>query len=364
MKKRKDGRYQSSVMITDPLTNEKKRVYVYGYTEEEIYREKERVKRNNGAKNVLENMPFKHWISEWLQIKKTEISPSTLNDYTARIDKHIIPRIGSIPLTKITPSTIRIVLNAIVGERNKKYIYMLLRAILQQAYIDGIIRRNPCIAVKPPKYKPQEKKIISPQEFYLLVNYAGTEQYRRIFILAYYTGMRRAEICALKWENVDMQNNIIHVSSAAKRLKDGYILGEPKSNSGIRNIFLSRKEIDVLKQQYIYQKEKFLSKGDKVKSTDFVFTSDVSFRNMISPQTLSHTFERAKNSAGIRSAITFHSFRHTHTTMLVERGIPIKAIQARLGHSTPAFTLERYAHNTDKMQSEIVDILNKEPKII
>lgn len=364
MKKRKDGRYQSSVTISDPLTNEKKRIYVYGYTEEEIIREKERVRKNNGAKSVIENMPLSRWISEWIQIKKTEVSLGTLQDYEARINKHITCRIGDIPLAKITPSTIRSVLNAVIGERNRKYIYMLLHAILQQAYIDGIIRRNPCIAVKPPKYKPQEKKIITPKEFYLLVNYADTEQYKRLFVIAYYTGMRRAEICALKWQDVDLENNVIQVTSAARRLKDGYILGEPKTISGIRSIFLSKKEIDVLNKQYIYQKEKFLANGDKVKKSDFVFTSDIYFKNMISPQTLSHAFERAKRKAGIRSHITFHSFRHTHTTMLVERGIPIKAIQARLGHSTPAFTLERYAHNTDKMQTEIVNILNKEPKII
>lgn len=80
MKKRKDGRYQSSVTISDPLTNEKKRIYVYGYTEEEIIREKERVRKNNGAKSVIENMPLSRWISEWIQIKKTEVSLGTLQD--------------------------------------------------------------------------------------------------------------------------------------------------------------------------------------------------------------------------------------------------------------------------------------------
>ncbi len=85
---------------------------------------------------------------------------------------------------------------------------------------------------------------------------------------------------------------------------------------------------------------------------------------MITPNGLTHIFRRAKKAAGIKTAITFHSFRHTHTTMLVESGIPIKAIQIRLGHSTPTFTLTQYAHNTEKMQQEIVDFLNKQPKII
>ena len=240
MKKRKDGRYQSSVMITDPLTNEKKRVYVYGYTEDEVIREKERVRKNNGTINIIENIPFKDWLNEWLAIKKKEVTPTTFLDYTFRINKHIVPQIGDIPLIKITPSTVRAVINKVVGDRNKKYIYTLLNAILQQAYIDGILRRNPCIAVKSPRYKKSEKSIISMREFNLLLSFAKSKQYRNMFILAYYTGMRRAEICALKWKDVDFDNKVIHVTSSAKRLQDGYIVGEPKTESSIRNILLSK----------------------------------------------------------------------------------------------------------------------------
>ena len=88
------------------------------------------------------------------------------------------------------------------------------------------------------------------------------------------------------------------------------------------------------------------------------------FNKMISPPVVSRIFEQTKNKSGIRSHITFHSFRHTHATMLIEHGVSIKAIQARLGHSTPNITLCNYAHNTDSMQINIVSILNQEPKII
>lgn len=364
MKKRKDGRYQSSVMITNPLTNEKKRVYVYGYSEEEIIREKERVRRNNGAKNVLENIPFKDWLNEWYEIKKKEITTSTFLDYSFRINKHVIPFMGETPLSKITPATIRLVINKTTGNRNKKYIFTLLNAILQQAYVDGILRRNPCIAVKAPKYKKAEKSIISEQEFNLLLSFAKSKQYKNMFILAYYTGMRRAEICSLKWKDIDFNNKIIRITSSAKKAESGYIIGEPKTENSIRDILLSKSELNALKQQYLYQQENFLKHGTKVTMYDFVFTSRLYFNKMISPPAVSRIFEQIKNKSGIRKHITFHSFRHTHATNLLEYGVSVKAIQARLGHSTPNITLSNYTHNTDKMQSDIVSILNKIPKII
>lgn len=158
MQKRKDGRYQSSVMLTDPLTNEKRRVYVYGYTEEEVQREKEHVRQNNGVNDIFKNITFGRWLDEWLQIKKDEITPSTYDNYKMMINNHILPYLKNIHLNNITPATIRQVLrNITAGNRTKKYVYVLLNAILQQAYTDDIIKRNPCVSVTPPKYKAKEK---------------------------------------------------------------------------------------------------------------------------------------------------------------------------------------------------------------
>lgn len=98
MKKRKDGRYQSSVTITDPLTNEKKRIYVYGYTEAELIREKERVKRNNNTS--FDNITFNLWLDEWLKIRKEEIAPSTYYNYVYLINKYILPNLNNINLNK------------------------------------------------------------------------------------------------------------------------------------------------------------------------------------------------------------------------------------------------------------------------
>lgn len=362
-KKRKDGRYQSSVTVINPLTGEKKKVYAYGYTESELEREKERIKRNNG--NVtIGNIHFKDWIDEWLRIKQDDIAQSTLDDYKLRITKHILPYLNDISLRNITPAIIRKVIRNVDGDRSKKYIYTLLHSILQQAFIDEIIQRNPCLAVKAPHYKSKEKEIITIDDFKLLLSFADSHQYRNIFILAYYTGMRRAEICALRWSHVDLNKGVINITSAIKKTLEGNVEGVPKTENSIRKIFISKNVIDMFHQQYKSQIERYLRYGAKVSKYDFVFTSELTYNAVMPPNVITHAFTRIKAHAGITKHITFHSFRHTHTTMLIESHIPVKAVQMRLGHATASFTMDQYAHNTDKMQQEIVTLLDNQPKIV
>ena len=358
MKKRKDGRYQSSVMITDPLTNEKKRVYVYGYTEDEIIKKKERVRRNNGAKNILESITFNIWVDEWFKIKRDEIAQSTYDSYKLIVNTHIMPILKDIPLKRITPATIRQVIRKADGDRTRKYIYVLLNAIMQQAYKDDIIRRNPCVAVSPPKYKPKGKVIITLEEFNTLLKICEPTL-KNLFTLAYYTGMRRAEISALKWKHIDFEHSTIKVITAVKITSGELIIDEPKTENGIREILISKAVYNALKSQQNIQKARYFRYGDKITGEDFVFTSPQKYYKMLRPATITKIFNRMRHQARLNPAITFHSFRHAHATYLVEAGLPIKAIQARLGHATASFTMSQYVHNTAKMQKQIVGFLDK-----
>lgn len=363
MKKRKDGRYQSSVTVVNPLTGEKKKVYVYGYSAAELERERARVKRNNGQVSIS-NVQFGDWVKEWLEIKKDDIAQSTYLDYQMRIKKHIMPFLSDIKLQSITPALIRKIIKSADGDRTKKYIYVLLHSIFEQAYIDDIIQKNPCLAIKMPHYKAREKQVITDEDFRLLLSFADSDQYRNIFILAMYTGLRRGEICALRWRDVDIKSSLIKVTSAIKRTADGIIDGAPKTENSCRTILISKNIVKMLNNQYKLQQKRYFRYGKAVSKNDYVFTSEIKFNAVMPPNAITHAFTRIKNHAGIRKHITFHSFRHTHTTMLVESHIPIKAVQMRLGHSTAAFTMQQYAHNTEKMQREIIDLLDRQAKII
>ena len=363
MKKRKDGRYQSSVMLTDPLTNEKRRVYVYGYTEEEVQRELNRVKLDNG-KEIL--MPtFKEWADEWLKIKSDDVSPTTINSYKDSLRLHISPTLDKYKLKDITPSLVRTVLRNIPTQRTKEYCYIIINAILQQALREDLINKNPCINVKKPKAKAREATIISEDEFKQLINATSNLQLKAILWIAYDTGMRRSEIAALRWQDIDFKTNTMHIHHAIKTdrhapLSSRFSLGEPKTDYGIRDIPLTNIVKSVLNKHREQQKELFKNNSRILTNKDFVFTSNFRgrFGDFIQPDNITHEFVKLKRKAGIKSDITFKSFRHTCLTSLAEANIPAKAIQAQAGHANASFTLNRYVHKTEQMKQTIADFLN------
>ena len=365
--KRKDGRYQSSIVIINPLTNEKKRIYVYGYTEEEIQRELNRVKLDNGKELLVPT--FREWKDEWLKIKSDEVSISTINSYKDSLRLHISPILDKYKLSNITPAIIRQILRNIQTTRTKEYCYIIINAILQQALREDLINKNPCINVKKPKAKYKEATIITDEEFTKLISVAKNTQFEIIFQLAFDTGMRRSEICALQWENIDFKKNLIHIRHAIKTdrhapIEKRFTIGEPKTNYGIRDVALTGTLKINLQRHKLKQKELLKSNNRILSERDFVFMSQHNSRlyNFIQPDNISHEFVKLKRKAGIRSNITFKSFRHTCLTCLAEANIPAKAIQAHAGHANASFTLNRYVHRTEQMEKSIEEYLNERNK--
>lgn len=363
-KKRKDGRYQSSVTVANPLTGEKKKIYVYGYSNEELEREKNIVKRNNGRK--VDSPSFGLWKDEWLKIKKDDkIAAATLNSYKDNLKLHISPMLDKYKLKDITPSLVRSVLRKIDKPRVKEYCYVIINAIMQQAFLEDLILKNPCLPIKRPKHKPQITALITEEEFEALMFHAKGTQYEGIFRLAYDSGMRRSEIAALKWKDIDFQKGTIKLRHAIKfdrhAADDKFSIGKPKSENGIRELDLTNASEIALKKQFEKQKKLYADHNRILSLNDFVFASTFSskFGDIMEPDSITHGFVKLKKAAGIKSHITFKSFRHTLLTTLGESNdIPVKAIQAHAGHSNAAFTLNRYIHRTPKMEAQIVDFLN------
>lgn len=361
--KRKDGRYQLSVVITDPLTGEKKRHYAYGYTEEEARRELERIKRNDGDVS-LSAIKFSRWAQEWLKIKKSEVSESSYWQYKRVIERYFTAKLNDMQMRRITPAIVRNLIYGIQGRKMKNLSFVLLNNIFEQAVKEDIIQRNPCMAVTAPRYTLPEKAIITPDMLKLILRNLD-DQMQRMFYLAYLTGLRRGELIALEWGDIDLKNKSMHISRSVKLVNSKYMIGKTKTASSVRTLLLSRLEIDVLKEQMDFQRAFCDRMGYRFSERNFVFTSIRRYPNFISPNFISTKFVQIKQKEHLHG-ISFHSFRHTHATMLLEAGIPIKAVQERLGHSSVSTTLSIYAHNTERMQEQIahfVDSIGKETDI-
>ncbi len=208
---------------------------------------------------------------------------------------------------------------------------------MKEAFYDELVEKNPVANVKRPKLIKKEKVIISKADF-MKILYEADEQMKVILMVAWYTGLRVGEIAVLKWRHIDMVNNIISVDSTYCRDEPGEIKA-PKTQAGIRKVPVSIDLIDRIRKMK--------------QTTEFLFpTKQLPY---ITPSEISHKFTRIVRKLNIKD-ITFHSLRHTHATMLVESNIHPKAVQIRLGHSDPGFTLRTYTHNTDKLQNGIAEL--------
>ncbi len=363
--KRKDGRFQSSVMITNPLTGEKERKYIYGYTEEELEAERRRVKSCT-LDSFFRVATFRDWVEEWLKIKKDDdnVADTTIESYRLNLKTHVYPFISeNIKLKDISTFQIREILRKIKGERTKEYTYTILNGLFKQAVFEQLLVSNPCMYIKKPKCKAKSAKIIEPEIYQKIMTEIKGTQYEYLYKFAWDTGLRRGETAAIRWCNINFDTKILSVHKSRKILKGREIEGGTKSEYGIRDIPLSDSAIKNLLEWKKQLKEILFSKGIKFDDNDYVFRSTKNFSKPIPLSTITHDFTNLKTKLNLPKEIRFHSFRHTHATILAENDLGAKKIQVRLGHASAAFTLNKYTHNSARMQDGVIDALNKATEI-
>lgn len=359
--KRKDGRLQTSVTITNPLTGEKKKKYIYAYTAEDLAKERTRVLSE--AENIIDNsIKLSSYGSEILKRKRSEgLSPISLELYEKDFNKFIKPTIGALKLSQITPLIIRLrFLDKIQSKSLRKRAFNLLRMILNQAYYDELIDKNPCGRIRLPSNAVNEKKIITDEMYKKLLQATIDTYSHEMYILAHDTGMRRGEIAALTWQQISLNDDkpTIKIDRSMKYVHKEKIIGKTKTIASNREILLPDSVIEALKRQRTRQEFIAMRNNRILKESDFVFTTEK--YNAISTSVITGNFCKNKKRANITENISFHSFRHTHATILMQNGLSEKAIAKRLGHTSFVFTFNRYTHSTDTAQENILDFLNNQ----
>lgn len=224
-----------------------------------------------------------------------------------------------------------------------KIIYILLNKTFQFAQDNNLIRINPMKKVIKPKSTKEKRKIeamtLEEQKFYM--NACKNHKHGNLFMLALLTGMRQGELIALKWENVDMENKMIHVKHTSRvvriwnnegEFEDVNIIGTPKTSAGERVIPMDKTIKNIFNKQYL-----------KSEDSEFVFC------NKKGEQLKNSTVQKAHNKLlkdlGIRH-LQFHALRHTFATRQVELGVDIRTLSELLGHADVSITLNRYCHST------------------
>lgn len=317
------------------------------------------------------NILLKDFIDKWFnEYKINTISVNTISNYKARINTHIIPKLGHYKLNKITNMVVQDFYNSLINEGSKpssaKKILETLSNCLRYAQKNKLIYMIPVDIERVPIEKSKVEFWDKNQVDFYLNEIKNTYLFTPILI-ELLTGLRIGELCGLRWCDVDLKNNFISIRNQVINDKTNKTLifsDKLKTNPSYRNITLPAVLVDHLK-----------SIKDNATPKDFVILGREG--QMCNPRNLSMDFTRSidKYKLSIEDIIlgdptadlknymqlpqlSFHGLRHTHATLLIFKGENIKVVSERLGHKSITETLDTYTHIMDDMKNNTADMLN------
>ncbi|HAP8069426.1 TPA: site-specific integrase [Enterococcus faecium] len=301
------------------------------------------------------------WMEEYV---KLNLKYNTYENYRFTIKNHINGYLGKKKLTDLSPALLQNFFNAEFKKGYSKKTMTITHSVLKNAlnmavYPWGLIKQNPMLYVKIPKYeaRPTTKKdlkIISLEDFdhMLEITPEGHPFYIPLNI-GFYTGMRVGEVCGLTWDDVDFSNGTITVEKQMVKNDGAWVYGTPKTSSSNRTIFIGQTLLAILKKHKKQQLENRMKYGKLYIDSNAVCTKEDG--ELVTPSVVKWNTRRISNALSL--SFNFHSLRHTHATLLLENGAKMKEISERLGHSRISITMDTYSHVTDKMRNETVDIM-------
>lgn len=300
---------------------------------------------------------FSKYLEEWLKdYVWPNLSPRTAEGYESIVRCHLIPALGSIPLVQLKPehlqryyseklSTGRHDGNGGLSQTTVSHHHTCLHRALKMALRWGRISRNPADAVIPPRPQRSEMHTMTEDEINIFLEAAKKTSYYVLFYLALFTGMRRSELLALRWCDVDLLLCQAHITRSLHYLKTGEIVFRaPKTTRARRMVSLPPSSACLL-QEHKDKREAQLEMT--LKEDDLIF-SDREGKPLL-PDTISHAWAKLVKRVGLEH-IRLHDARHTHASLLLKQSVHPKIVQERLGHATISTTLDLYSHVSPGLQ--------------
>ena len=353
--KRKDGRWEARYIKGYELSGKIKYGFCYGRTYKEA---KEKVTRAKAAlvsgKPVLTSGSrhrFAFFCDEWYEAGKCRLKESTCVKYQTMLEKHIKPRLGGCFPFAFNDALIEQFANELLFEealspKTVKDILVVLHSILKYT-AKHFPTPLPQVDITYPKESKKEMRVLTREEQTKLVQFLLDDMDACKFgiLLALLTGIRIGELCALRWENISLENNTIRIASTMQRLKDmdlnreaktKIVIGRPKSDTSARTIPISDYAGELCRKMNPQNPTAFILTG----------TSDY-----MEPRALQYRMEKYTGSCGLEG-VHFHTLRHTFATRCVEVGFEIKSLSEILGHANTTITLDCYVHSSMELKRD------------
>ncbi|HEX9037463.1 MAG TPA: tyrosine-type recombinase/integrase, partial [Ktedonobacterales bacterium] len=313
-----------------------------------------------GTPIVADRQSVEQFFTDWLANMKLKIRYNTWQRYEQYVRLYLVPTLGKVALSKLTPQQIQSLYTAKLNEGYSTttiaHLHTVIHHALDSALRFGLVQRNVAEFVEPPKVRKVEMKTLSPEQARKLLEVARGERFEALYVVALTTGMRLGELLALRWQDVDLQQGRLQVRVTLQRAPKGFALYHPKTQRSRRNVALTQLAIDALREYRKRQDEQRALLGAAWRDLDLVF-SNLEGGEMVKSNLLFSSFKPLLKRAGLPN-IRFHDLRHTAATLMLWQGIHPKVVSEMLGHASVAITLDLYSHVLPNMQREAVERMN------
>ena len=358
VRQRKDGRWEGRVVIGYDEKGLPRTKNVPAKTKRECQEKLKQLRETvtgPRTEKVRPEMPFGEWLDFWYQnYVKPQIRPTTQANYEAKIYQHIIPELGKVPLNQLAQKDLQQFYARMktsgwlirteqfgkgLSDSMVRGLHAARRSALEKAVQEELIRTNPAVGCKLPPKRGREMQVLGREELQRFLIQAQTEGYYELFLLDLCTGLRRGELLALQWDDLDFKSGTLTVNKRVYEVKGELRVSVPKTRASIRRLVLPPGVVEVLRQ---YR---------ETVNSRWMFPSPVKEDTPMTPGAVRRWLQIILERAGCKR-IRFHDLRHTFATLSLENGMDVKTLSSMLGHVSAATTLDIYTHVTGDMQSE------------
>ena len=307
---------------------------------------------------------FAQLIQRWLDLAKSDLSPTTLRRYQNLLKNHILPALGNLPVKNIQTIDLDQLYYGLtnrvgLASATVRQIHAIIRRAFRQAVLWGWIATNPAVNATPPRLtKPDLSPPNVAQVAELL--HAASEidpELGNFLHLAATTGARRGELCALRWSNVDSSLKTLTIEHSIIEVLGGIVEKDTKTHTS-RRISIDEGTLAVLEAQRNLATERASASGLDLRGDAYVFSREPDGQIAWNPGAVTKRFAILRRTLGF-DEIRLHDLRHFAATRLMAAGVPVRTVSGRLGHANPSTTLSVYSHFVEASDQEAANVMGQ-----
>ena len=363
------GRYQARYSYVDGFGKRRQRSAMFDTkTDARGWLNDRLVEVGNGRVTDAGGLTVGEYLTDWLgSLGVQQLEAATVSWYRSAVQRHIIPAVGRVSLSKLSPVRIERFLAAKaesgrldgaggLGPASVRRLQVTLHKSLDAAVRKGLLATNPVDLADKPKIPPRDvtEDVWTPEHIAAFLDSTRTDRLAPVWQTACMTGLRRSEMCGLQWRDLDLDGGVLSVKRARTQVDGKPIVKGPKSASSRRVVDLDRETVSVLKRWKATQLEERLRAGTAWQSGEWVFANELGAPWR--PDAFTRAFVHAAKAAELPRT-NIKGLRHAHATALLRAGVHPKVVQERLGHSSISVTMDVYSSVLPGMQREAVERL-------